>query len=50
MKKMNPPKKDTLEEEVVEKMAPVGKSEMSKFISSGFSPVSEDVGSASVYN
>jgi hypothetical protein len=50
MKKMNPPKKDTLEEEVIEKMAPVGKSEMSKFISSGFSPVSEDVGSASVYN
>lgn len=50
MKKMNPTKKDTLEEEVVEKMAPIGKSEMSKFISSGFSPVSEDVGSASVYN
>jgi hypothetical protein len=50
MKKMNPPMKATLEEQMVEQMAPVGKSEPSVFMSSGFSPVAENVGSASVYN
>ena len=49
MKKMNPPKKATLEEEVVEKMAPVGKSDISQYVSTSFNPVAEDVGSASVY-
>lgn len=47
MKKMNPEKKSTLEEEVVDKMAPVGHSEPIKFMSSTFQPVAEDVGSAS---
>lgn len=47
MKKMNPEKKNTLEEEVVDKMAPVGHSEPIKFMSSTFQPVAEDVGSAS---
>ncbi len=49
MKKMNPPKKETLEEEVIDKMAPVGHSDPSIFTASGFSPVAEDVGSASIY-
>lgn len=49
MKKMNPPKKDTLEEEVVEQMAPVGRSEPAKFMETGFSPVADDMGSASMY-
>ena len=40
-------KKNTLEEEVVDKMAPVGHSEPIKFMSSTFQPVAEDVGSAS---
>jgi predicted membrane protein len=47
MKNMNPEKKSTLEEEVVDKMAPVGHSEPIKFFSSSFQPVAEDVGSAS---
>lgn len=50
MKKMNPPKASTLEEEVVEQMAPVGRSEPSVFMASSFSPVADNVGSASMYN
>ena len=46
---MNPVKKSTLEEEVVEQMAPVGRSEPAQFMSSGFSPVADNVGSASMY-
>jgi len=49
MKKMNPPKAGTLEEEMVEKLAPVGRSEPAIFMSSGFSPVAENVGTASLY-
>lgn len=48
MKKMNPPKKTTLEEEVVDKMAPIGHSDMSVYTASTFKPVAEDVGSASL--
>lgn len=47
MKHMNPEKKSTLEEEVVDKMAPVGHSEPIKFLSTSFQPVAEDVGTAS---
>ncbi len=50
MKRMNPPKKETLEEEMVEQMAPVGRSEPAQFISSGFNPVANNVGGASIYN
>ena len=50
MKRMNPPKKNTLEEEMVEQMAPIGKSEPTQFITSGFSPIAENVGGASMYN
>jgi membrane protein implicated in regulation of membrane protease activity len=49
MKKMNPIKKETLEEEVVDNMAPVGRSDISAYVSTSFSPVAEDVGSASKY-
>ena len=49
MKNMNPVKKETLEEEIVDKMAPVGKSEMLSYVTSSFSPVAEEVNGASVY-
>ena len=48
MASMNPPKKETLEEEIVEKMAPVGKSDMSIYTPSSFKPIAENVGSASL--
>jgi len=49
MKKMNPPKKETLEEQVVDQMAPIGKSEIASYVSTTFKPVAEDVGTASVF-
>jgi hypothetical protein len=49
MKAMNPPKKETLEEEVVDKMAPIGHSDPSVFTDSGFKPVADPVGHASLY-
>ena len=49
MKKMNPPKKETLEEEIVDKLAPVGKSDMISYISTSFSPVAEELSGASMY-
>jgi hypothetical protein len=48
MEKMNPPKKETLEEEMVEKLAPVGHSDLSVYSTSSYSPVYENIGSASV--
>ena len=48
MKQMNPAKKDTLEEELVDKMAPVGKSQMADYVMSGFSPVAENINGASL--
>lgn len=49
MKKMNPEKKETLEEEIVDNMAPVGKSDMISYVTTSFSPIAEEVGSASKY-
>lgn len=49
MEKMNPEKKETLEEEIVEKMAPIGHSDPVVFSESSFKPVAEDVGTASMY-
>lgn len=49
MKKMNPVKTTSLEEEVVEQMAPIGKSDMSVFTASTFKPVAENVGGASMF-
>jgi len=49
MKKMNPVKTTSLEEEVVNEMAPVGKSDASVFTTSTYKPVAENVGSASMF-
>ena len=49
MKAMNPPKKETLEEEVVDKMAPIGHSDPSIFTDSSFKPVADNVTGASMY-
>jgi hypothetical protein len=49
MQKMNPVKKETLEEEIVDKMAPIGHSDPVVFSESAFKPVAEDVGTASMY-
>ena len=49
MKKMNPVMTASLEEELVDKMAPVGKSNVSEYVSSGFSPIAENVNGASTF-
>jgi hypothetical protein len=49
MKKMNPVKTVSLEEEVVEQLAPIGKSDLSVFTASTFKPVAENVGGASMF-
>jgi hypothetical protein len=43
LKAMNPPKERTLEEDVVDEMAPLGKSEQTEYVISSFKPVAEDV-------
>lgn len=48
MKAMNPVKIESLEEEVVNKMAPVGHSDISVYTTSTFKPVADKVGSASM--
>ncbi len=48
MQKMNPVKKETLEEEIVDKMAPIGHSDLNVYSASTYSPVFEDIGGASV--
>jgi len=45
---MNPPKKGTLEEEIVDKMAPIGHSDPSTYISSSYKPVADKVDGASL--
>ena len=49
MKKMNPVNTTSLEEDVVNEMAPVGKSDVSVFTTSTYKPVAENVGSASMF-
>ena len=49
MKAMNPVIVETLEEEVVAKLAPIGHSDISSYTTTSFKPVAENVGSASVY-
>jgi len=49
MKQMNPVVSTSLEEEVVEQMAPVGKSDISVYTHSSFKPVAENVGTASMF-
>lgn len=43
LKAMNKPKPDTLEEEVVSHMAPIGKSEQGNYIETSFKPISDDL-------
>jgi hypothetical protein len=49
MNAMNPPKKETLEEEVVDKLAPIGHSDPSIFTESAFKPVADPVPNASMF-
>jgi uncharacterized membrane protein (DUF485 family) len=49
LKAMNPVRHETLEEEVVQKMAPIGHSDPSVFTSSGFKPVADNIRNASAY-
>jgi chromate transport protein ChrA len=48
MQKMNPIQKETLEEEMVDKMAPIGHSDLNVYSASTYSPVFENIGGASV--
>jgi hypothetical protein len=50
MKAMNPAKKESLEEEIVDKMAPVGHSDPVSYMSTSFTPVVEKSNGASVYS
>jgi len=49
MKQMNPKKAETLEEEIVEKMAPVGRSDASVYVSSTYKPTAEKLVGASLF-
>jgi hypothetical protein len=49
LKDMNPPRPESLEEEVIQKMAPIGHSDPSVFTSSSFKPVAENIKNASYY-
>jgi hypothetical protein len=46
LRQMNPPKSTSLEESVVSKMAPIGRSDPTQFIDSSFKPVSENIHNA----
>ena len=48
MEMMNPPKKETLEEEMVEKLAPIGHSDPIVYATSEYSPMYENIGGASL--
>ena len=48
LRAMNPPQEKSLEEEVVDKMAPVGKSDASVYLPSTYKPVSEKLIGASM--
>lgn len=49
LKAMNPPRAETLEEQIVEKMAPIGHSDPSIFTSSSYKPVSDNIKNAAKY-
>jgi hypothetical protein len=46
LKAMNPPLEKSLEEDVIEKMAPIGRSDPSVYVETSFKPVSESVHNA----
>jgi uncharacterized membrane protein (DUF485 family) len=49
LRAMNPTRPESLEEEVVQQMAPIGHSDPSVFTSSSFKPVADNIRNASVY-
>jgi hypothetical protein len=50
MEMMNPPKETTLEEEIVQLRAPIGKSDPVKYTESSFKPVADNLIGGSMYN
>jgi hypothetical protein len=48
LRAMNPPRPETLEEQVIQKMAPVGHSDPSIFTSSSYKPVADNIKNALV--
>ena len=46
---MNPTMKSTLEEQMIDELAPIGKSETAPYIVSGFKPIAEEINNASTY-
>ena len=46
---MNPPVVETLEEQVVQKMAPIGRSDPVVYTMSSFKPVAEKIDGASMF-
>jgi predicted membrane protein len=49
LKAMNPAKAETLEEQIVQKMAPIGHSDPSVFTSSSYKPIADNIKNASMY-
>ena len=49
LKEMNPPRAETLEEQLIQKMAPIGYSDPSIFTSSSFKPVADNIKNASMF-
>jgi len=48
MKAMNPPQTNTLEEEVIKQMAPIGHSDPAVYVMSSYKPVADNVNGASL--
>jgi hypothetical protein len=49
LKAMNPPRTETLEEQIIDKMAPIGYSDPSIFTSSSYKPVADNIKNAAMY-
>jgi len=49
LRAMNPPKPETLEEQVVQQMAPIGHSDPSIFTASSYKPVADNTKNASLF-
>jgi hypothetical protein len=50
MKDLNPVQEKTLEEEVVDKMAPIGRSDPNIYVDTTFKPVADKINAGSLYN
>lgn len=49
LKELNPPRPESLEEEIVQSMAPIGRSDPSIYTSSSFKPVADKIRDASMF-